>query len=86
MTNPEPLKVDENTKQKRAHFATPLWFGDCYLKPDPAQPGRYRVTEGATGNLLGYLEAKKIGTSSTVTLAKINAALDELLSPRTVKF
>lgn len=75
----------EMTDKKRAHWATPLIYGNAVMTPDPAKPGHYRVEDaGEDGRVIGYLETE-ISEGETVSLQRINAGLDELLELRTVK-
>ncbi len=75
----------ETTGKKRAHWASPLIFGNARMTPDPAKPGRYRVEDaGDDGRLLGYL-VTEISREQTVSLNRISEGLDELLKPCTVR-
>jgi hypothetical protein len=78
------ISPDAKNKPKRVHHVAPLTCGNLELTPHPATAGRYTVT--SDGDMLGWIEAKHIGTTGLLSVAKIEAALDALLAPKTIKF
>ena len=71
-------------KTKTVPWPTHMISGNALLDYDPAQPGRYRVTDAVDSRVIGYLVTKLV-YGNRVSLKRLDQGLDALLATPTIK-